>query len=198
MREMSYRIELDADNGYVLSIPDESPGRIEFDPIKCLRAKEKGSQVCHELIQTTIDDFIEPVTFNEDTDPALRKNYPKLFRNEWNDSWYITRISIEPRYISIDVSNEKFATGETFCVTPVTPEMHLKFIIKIPTLNGSIEMYIVEMNTWKTRSGYHHDLTVTEPASADGTKKIMFENGSLLEFHGENESWRYALVHETR
>lgn len=198
MREISYKIKLDTDNGYVLSIPDKASSRIEFDPIKCLRAKEKGSQVCHELIQTTIDDFIVPVTFNENTDSALRKNYPKLFRNEWNDSWYITRISIEPRYISIDVSNEKFAISETFCITPVTPEMHLKFAIKVPALDSSIEIYTVTMNTWKIKGGYHHDLIVTEPTDANVTRKIVFENGSLTELSCKDEGWRYALVLETR
>lgn len=197
MREMSYQMMLTND-GYVISVPDGQTGRMEVELLEGHYwdySKHKG----YQHIEAGIGDFVEPVTFGEDTDPKLKKNYRKIFRTEGWKGWHITEIRIQPGYISIDVDHDA-RRGECFCITPIEPSSHLKFSIKAPALDGRIETYVVEMETHKCRDrdgkpAFFRNMVVEEPCDI-GRKRIVFENG--IPSKDGDEGWIKVLVHEWR
>lgn len=189
---------LEAD-GYVISALEGQAGKIEVELLKgCYW--DYSNPEDHQYVEAEIGNFVEPVTFDEDTDPKLKKNYRKIFRAKgWKD-WHITEIQIEPGYVSIGVCHDNIISEEFFSITPIKPSSHLKFAIKAPASDGRVETYVVEMETHKCRDrdgepAFYRNMVVEEPCDI-GRKRIVFEDG--IPPKNRDESWFKVLVHEWR
>ena len=186
MREMKQLVLLDADDGYLITVPEGQTGEIEIKLIEATRAEKCKTGKGSAIVCATLDEFIKPATFNEDTDPVLLKKYRNFFRGEWDGKcgkrgkWRISHIRIKPRRILIDVENNSSHKIEVFNIMLITPQSYLKFAINAPNRYNEIETYIVEMSVHKYSGGYNYFLKVTEPQNIDGVCEIVLENGALL------------------
>lgn len=205
MREMSQLILLESGEGYLIKLPEGSTGKIKLNTVHAVRAEKQKIGKHHEMVKATLDEFIKPVTFDEDTDPILRENYKKLFSGEGKlGGWYISCIRIAPGYISIEVDASS-AVSEAFCLTPIEPESHLKFTVEAPNLDGEIDIYTVDMSSSpsRERGQYYRELIVHEPRSVNGTRDIVLEKGVWLKQTAkmlgiEDDCWMLAQVIERR
>lgn len=204
MREMSRLIFLESGEGYLIKLPEGSTGKIKLNTVRAVRAKKQKVGKCYEMFEATVNDFIKPVTFDEDTDPLLRENYEKLFSGECElGDWHISRISITPGYISIDVE-KALGIGEAFCLTPIEPESHLKFTIEAPNIDDKIDIYTVDMSSSPSheRGRYYRELIVHEPRSANGIRDVVLERGvwfkQTAEMLGIDDGWMLAQAIERR
>lgn len=205
MRETSQLIFLESNEGYLIKLPEGSTGKIKLNTIRAVRAKKQKSGKRYKTVKSTLDELVEPATFDEDTDPLLRENYKKLFSGECElGDWHISRISITPGYISIDVEKTP-GTIEVFCLTPIEPELYLKFTIETPNLDGEMDIYTVDMSIMPSpeRGQYYRELIVHEPRSVNGTRDVVLERGVWLKQTAkmlgiEGGSWMLAQVIERR
>lgn len=199
MRELPYKLELPYEYEYTISIPQGQSGRIKLETIEAyyLDTSDPGNYV---VTITDICGFVQPDGY---TSLELKKNYQRIFREgEW-DGWYISKISIRPRCISVVVNHDGLPdTGmELFYIKSVEPGSSLKFNIEAPALDGRMETYTVEMKLFDEidQQGIFltrlHSLTVDEPCEV-GERRIVFENGS--QFTYEINGGRNVLVFERR
>lgn len=194
MREMQQILFLSAEDGYRFNVPVEQTGKIQLTLIKATVSKQ------HECIETALDEFIEPMTFDEDTDPKLIKHYQEFFCGEWSGNWHIEEIRIHPTRLEVQVTNSLYVSMEVFSIGLVKPESYLKLSLEVPNRNGEMESYLVEMSVHKHRHGYNYFMKVTEPENVNCTREIVLSNGVLLKDVAQSvgDGWIPALVIERR
>jgi hypothetical protein len=200
MRELPYKLELPYEYEYTISIPQGQSGRIKLETIEAyyLDTSDPGNYVA---TITDICGFVQPDGY---TSLELKKNYQRIFREgEW-DGWYISRISIRPRCISVVVNRDGLPDTdmELFYIKSVEPGSSLKFNIKALALDGRLETYTVEMKLFDEIDQHgnflnHHlyYLEVDEPCEV-GRRRIVFENGPHFSY--ETNDGRKVLVFERR
>lgn len=198
MRELPYKLELPYE--YTISIPQGQSGRIKLETIEAYHLDMSDPRK-YVLTFTDICSFVQPDGY---TSLELRENYQKIFREgEW-DGWYISRVSIWPRCITVVVSHDDGPdTGMgCFYIKLVEPAASLKFSIEAPALDGRMEKYTVEMRVLDEIDQHgnflnHHlyYLEVDEPCEV-GRKRIVFENGPHFTY--EINGGRNVLVFERR
>lgn len=192
MRAMTYRIELDADNGYVISNADESwevmPTQKNFThpPIKVSNAPFQGQIECN------IDDYVKLSGAYEDTDAYFRENYLKALHGE-DEDWWLVAVSIGRCNITMLFANR--VTHE-YELLRVLPAPFLRVWLTTQQEDGSADRYLL---TWveADSSGERYSLRVME-YGPHGRRMVHFDRGVGYDAKCPDPHWEYAYVTEYR
>jgi len=193
MRAMTYRIELDAENGYVISNTNEAsweslPCRESFShpPIKVSNAPMESGRVVGN-----IDDYAEPDWDGSDSD--FLKNYLKALHGE-SDDWRLVAVSIDRDGATLLFGNEETGSIEFLHIRHTH---HLRVWFDVYRESGSFDRYLFTM--WEEAHGEktYRRVRVTE-YTPSGRREIVFIRGNDCDAECPDPHWRYAYVTEYR
>lgn len=189
MRTMTYRIELNHENGYVISNADVSwealPGQqnISQPSIRVSNAPLTTGQII-----ANIDDYVE-LDDDSEIDTSFQKNYLKALHGEIDD-WLLIAVRIQQVGVTLFFANKFTGTSEYLYIWSAP---YLRVWFDICNAADIVERYLLEIS--EDENGKCRLLRVTE---YDNRKKreIIFNRSVSSDARCPDEQWEYAYVTE--
>lgn len=195
MRMMSYRVELDADGGYLIANAEcDWNGMPMSENRQAPALRISCEQSYHGRDIANLDDYVEPTTFDEDTDPELKDNYVRALHGDL-PGWKLVGVNIDAVYISFMLLNTNMLKYE---LLNTKPSPYLRFTIEAPAYGGGGNKYLVETSEDDNGGGETTKFLKVTEYYATGKREIIFENDNLLKPYHEEDAWKYAYVIEYR
>lgn len=193
MRTLSYRLELDAGNGYVISnastsweaMPDienlgNAPIKLSVLPTRTNGATEN------------IEQYFVLNNQDENVSPDFRVNYVKALYGD-SYEWKLVGVNIAPISVSLMFANEKTGSYEFLYVTDYISDLKIK--LEVPYSNScEYGVYILDISE-TVDSRYRWFIRVTEYEN-QGHRTIDFNSPYCGKC--QNSNWFYVYVVEYR
>ena len=189
MRTMTYRIELERDDGYMISNADVSwegmPERENFThaPIKVSNAPWENGQIV-----ANVDDYVELGSDYEDTDPYFRDNYLKALHEKSRD-WKLIGVRIDSLGATLLFGNRATHRIE-FLYIGAAPFLRVWFDVQ--RADGSTDRYLLRI----TEAGNERRAVRVTEYFSGGRREIAFNRGGDFDAKCPDTNWAYAYVTE--
>lgn len=186
---MTYRIELDQEDGYVISNADASweslPVRDSFNhpPIKVSNAPLIGKQLVGN-----IDDYVE---LGEPKDDTFQEEYIKALHGESN-IWYLIAVRINCHGATLLFGNKETHNTEHLYIQHAD---YLRVWLDVYRENGSFDRYLFTMSEDVREEGAYRTVRVTE-YTPSARREIAFSRGVSYDAECLDPHYVYAYVTE--
>ncbi len=202
MRTMSYRIELEKDDGYIIANSSDDLDTIPttesfFNPP--LRIVDIGIRCCvtdPDYI-LKLEDYLEVVDSSDHVDEGFRQCYRKALYKETN-GWRLIAIEISRFGVYFWFGNRESRRAELLRLK-TEDDFYLRLMLHAPRSDGGTDQYLLARGDTVSSPG-RYSLCVTE-YNFDfhgGRREISFDRGVEHDKDHPDPEWEYAYVKEYR